>query len=1011
RTCRLLPIWHELLESAGAQPRFILMARNPDEIARSLAAREGYSFNKSLLLTLIHWLEAERNTRGKVRAVASFDKVMKDWPSVLTRLGTELQITWPNSPDLIAGAAAEFIDPSLRHHRGGSSISASGGAANGADRDVSRWAFEVFDLLAAAQGNRVDTEGFDRISAEFAQESPRLFAWAQSRSVEQQFTRIENWAKGLDWAVKNLTSQRDELRRELDRWSPASSRLIKSGQVPSLVETNSLDIESNGHPPLSVCIVTCDIVGPVRNGGIGTSYYELARALAEAGHRVTILFTLGQQCETGDLRKWIAQYKDLGIELIALADSEEVLLQASTWVRVSYQIWRWLAQQESAGQKFDVIHFHDWRGHGFYPTLAKRQGLGLLDSVLCVGTHSPLLWQKFGMSEFISDLEDLQIDYLERSSVALADVLVSPSQYMLNWMAQQEWELPSRVEVRQNILALPKNPASNRPPVPLNEIVFFGRLETRKGIGIFCDAIDRLIAAAQIDPKVKVTFLGKAAQVNGAPARQYIESRAAKWPVRWTIDDTLDSASALEYLRQLGRLAVIASLLDNSPYTILECLVHAIPLLCTDVGGNAELIAEADRSRICFPPDAGALAGKLAVALRDGLTPASVAVDPKQTRRQWQQWHRRIVQEIPRPQPAGPENPLVSICLTHRNRPRLLRQALDSIRSLDYPNFELVLVDDGSTDADALAFLRELEPEFASKNWKLVRQENRYLGAARNSAAAYARGEYLLFMDDDNVAMPHELSTFVRAARFSGADILTCVKDVFVGDNPPSPDNGCVKHRWLPLGGAAGLALFGNFIGDANALVKRTIFHDLGGFTEDFGVTHEDWEFFSRAVLRGYNVQVVPVPLFWYRLATGSMLRTTSNFANNMRSLRPYLSAAPRLRPALEYAKSLYLQISGVADAAQGVDQAAMDQASERSRALAGFQRIVDDYWYSLSWQLGLPLRNMMLLARGIRPAPPVVRSQAELDQFVRDIRGSLMWKATAPLRLVGDKISRWRRS
>ena len=49
--------------------------------------------------------------------------------------------------------------------------------------------------------------------------------------------------------------------------------------------------------PLDICIVTCDIVGPIRNGGIGTAYYSMARTLADAGHRVTVLYALGDYCE------------------------------------------------------------------------------------------------------------------------------------------------------------------------------------------------------------------------------------------------------------------------------------------------------------------------------------------------------------------------------------------------------------------------------------------------------------------------------------------------------------------------------------------------------------------------------------------------------------------------------------------------------------------------------------------------------------------------------------------
>src|SRR5262249_24996565 len=151
-----------------------------------------------------------------------------------------------------------------------------------------------------------------------------------------------------------------------------------------------------------------------------------------------------------------------------------------------------------------------------------------------------------------------------------------------------------------------------------------------------------------------------------------------------------------------------------------------------------------------------------------------------------------------------------------------------------------------------------------------------------------ARGEYLLFMDDDNYARPHEISTLVAVAQRTGADIVSTFMDLFEGDEPPSEgQKPCCRWLFAGLDTMAGIAR--NCYGDANALVRRSVFFALDGFTEDRGVTHEDWEFFARAMLHGYRLEVVPEALFWYRLAPGSMIRTTSPQANYARSLRPYL--------------------------------------------------------------------------------------------------------------------------
>jgi GT2 family glycosyltransferase len=171
----------------------------------------------------------------------------------------------------------------------------------------------------------------------------------------------------------------------------------------------------------------------------------------------------------------------------------------------------------------------------------------------------------------------------------------------------------------------------------------------------------------------------------------------------------------------------------------------------------------------------------------------------------------------------------------------------------------------------------------------LIRAANRYVGAARNLAARHASGEYLLFMDDDNIARSDEIETFVRAAQHSDADVLTTVSDVFSGDSPRD-DTSPSEHYWLPLGDCAALGVFQNCFGDANALIRRSAFERLGGFTEDYGVGHEDWELFATATLAGVRMFVLPEPLFWYRVAEQGMLISGNRISNHARSIRPYLS-------------------------------------------------------------------------------------------------------------------------
>lgn len=237
--------------------------------------------------------------------------------------------------------------------------------------------------------------------------------------------------------------------------------------------------------------------------------------------------------------------------------------------------------------------------------------------------------------------------------------------------------------------------------------------------------------------------------------------------------------------------------------------------------------------------------------------------------------------------------PLVSICLTHFNRPHYLAQALESIRSQDYPHFEIILVDDASTQPEAIAYLDSLADEFEAKEWKIIRnKKNLFPGASRNLAAHQSRGDYLFFMDDDNYAKSNQISTFVKVARQVDADILTCAMDVFIGSGPPL-QNMMPIHRFLPMGAAASLGLYLNMFGDMNALIKRKVYEALNGLTEERGVGGEDWELYSRAVLQGYHLETISLPLFWYRDTPSSITKTTHLYANSLRGIRSYLEAVP----------------------------------------------------------------------------------------------------------------------
>jgi len=206
-------------------------------------------------------------------------------------------------------------------------------------------------------------------------------------------------------------------------------------------------------------------------------------------------------------------------------------------------------------------------------------------------------------------------------------------------------------------------------------------------------------------------------------------------------------------------------------------------------------------------------------------------------------------------------------------------------------SFEVIVVDDGSA-AEFQAALDAVIEQFTDRlNIKLIRKENAYLGASRNTGWTNATNSYVLFMDDDNIATPNEIEGFCRAMASGNADVLTCFNDTFssVADDALTP---AVKNRVTPIGSCLALGPIFNCFGDSNSFWKKSVLEKLGGFTEHRGVGKDDNEIFARAALSGYSIEVVPFRLYYYRISDDRM----RNFqlvpgASTHRVIKPFTEA------------------------------------------------------------------------------------------------------------------------
>ena len=141
---------------------------------------------------------------------------------------------------------------------------------------------------------------------------------------------------------------------------------------------------------IRVCIATEEIVGPIRNGGIGTTYACLAETLAGTGIDTTILYLRGADVENGTVEQWIEHYEEKGVKFAPVpnyAGIDRLYTGADRWLQASYNMMRYLIDNP-----MDVVHVSEWRGSAYLSLLAKRQGIAFDDTLFIVKASSPWLW-------------------------------------------------------------------------------------------------------------------------------------------------------------------------------------------------------------------------------------------------------------------------------------------------------------------------------------------------------------------------------------------------------------------------------------------------------------------------------------------------------------------------------------------------------------------------------------------------------------------------------------------
>ena len=197
-------------------------------------------------------------------------------------------------------------------------------------------------------------------------------------------------------------------------------------------------------------------------------------------------------------------------------------------------------------------------------------------------------------------------------------------------------------------------------------------------------------------------------------------------------------------------------------------------------------------------------------------------------------------------------NPIVSVIIPTYNRAHLVGRAIKSVLNQTYQDFELIIVDDGSTD-NTDKIIKEFQEH--DKRIKYIRHEkNKGGSAARNSGIKISRGEYIAFLDSDDEWLPRKMEK--QEIKFQNA--LDNVGVIYSGFSCISESSGKIIAKITPTlrGNVYTNLLEGCILGSPTPLIKKICFRKAGFFDETLP-SCQDWDMWIR-LSKYYTFDFVP---------------------------------------------------------------------------------------------------------------------------------------------------------
>jgi GT2 family glycosyltransferase len=205
-------------------------------------------------------------------------------------------------------------------------------------------------------------------------------------------------------------------------------------------------------------------------------------------------------------------------------------------------------------------------------------------------------------------------------------------------------------------------------------------------------------------------------------------------------------------------------------------------------------------------------------------------------------------------------SPKVSVIIINYNGKELLETCLESLFKIDYDNFEVILVDNNSTDGTI---------EFVTKNYSSIiiikLDSNKGFAEPNNISAKIAKGDYLLFLNNDTVVTPDFISKMIKVVE-NDKKIAICQSLLLKLDGSIDSSGDFIDKLGVVYNSKTKIDEIREISSarGASMLIRKKIFDELGGFDKKFFVSFEDVDLGWRAWILGYSVILIPTSVVYH---------------------------------------------------------------------------------------------------------------------------------------------------